>query len=128
MTRWANGQRQVLAFVHPLAGRQFVKGSIEPPETPAEAATRELAEESGIRVSGMPALLGTAAIGPEGQMWHFFDCAAPVLPDRWQHRTEDGGGLLFDFFWHPLTESPDSNWHPVFHEAHAVIRRLLGAA
>lgn len=117
----------MLAFIHPLAGRQFVKGSIEPDETPAEAAARELAEESGIHPMTPPVFRGTSTIGPDGQIWHFFDCPTTALPDHWQHWTEDGGGLLFDFFWHPLDDMPGSDWHPIFHEAHAVIRRLLGS-
>ncbi|WP_220185262.1 NUDIX domain-containing protein [uncultured Paracoccus sp.] len=125
MTRRVDGQWLVLAFIHPLAGRQFVKGGIERHETPAKAAIRELSEESGIRVMAPPVLLGTAPIGSEGRIWHFFDCPAPALPDRWQHRTEDRGGLLFDFFWHPLAKTPGQDWHPIFRDAHVTIRRLL---
>ena len=35
---------EILAFEHPLAGLQLVKGSIEPNETAAAAAVRELYE------------------------------------------------------------------------------------
>lgn len=123
--RLAGGRRQVLAFIHPHAGRQFVKGSIEPGETPGQAAARELAEESGIRLGAAPIPLGAFMIG--AQRWHFFDCPASNLPDRWQHRTEDGGGLLFDFFGHPPDEAAGREWDAIFHEAYTVIRRILGA-
>ncbi len=35
-------------FRHPLAGIQLVKGTVEPSENPADAARRELFEESGL--------------------------------------------------------------------------------
>ena len=35
-------------FRHPLAGIQLVKGTVEPSEKPADAARRELFEESGL--------------------------------------------------------------------------------
>jgi hypothetical protein len=35
----------------------------------------------------------------------------------WTHRTTDGGGLDFEFFWHPLISELDENWHPVFKRA-----------
>ena len=40
-------------FRHPLAGIQLVKGTVEPSENPADAARRELFEESGL-VSKQP--------------------------------------------------------------------------
>ncbi|MFT3757807.1 NUDIX domain-containing protein [Thauera sp.] len=47
-----DGEVGILAFQHPIAGFQIVKGSIEEGESPEEAAIRELAEESGVQ-SGM---------------------------------------------------------------------------
>ncbi|WP_374834663.1 NUDIX domain-containing protein [Paenochrobactrum pullorum] len=38
---------EVLAFIHPLAGKQFVKGTVEDAETARYAAEQELREESG---------------------------------------------------------------------------------
>jgi len=35
-------------FRHPLAGIQLAKGTVEPSESPADAARRELFEESGL--------------------------------------------------------------------------------
>jgi len=44
-----DGVLEVLAFRHPSAGNQFVKGTIEDGEPPPTAALRELREESGNR-------------------------------------------------------------------------------
>lgn len=52
------GDLEVLAFEHPLAGFQLVKGSIEQDESPAAAAVRELLEESGLKASSVSADLG----------------------------------------------------------------------
>lgn len=40
---------KILAFEHPLAGLQRVKGSVEPGESTALTAVRELKEEAGIQ-------------------------------------------------------------------------------
>ena len=42
------GRIEILAFRHPIAGCQLVKGTIEAGETIQTAAERELLEESGI--------------------------------------------------------------------------------
>ncbi|MDK2126529.1 NUDIX domain-containing protein [Parachitinimonas caeni] len=39
---------QILAFIHPLAGHQRVKGSLEPGEPSHYGAERELKEETGL--------------------------------------------------------------------------------
>ena len=39
---------QILAFRHPKAGTQLIKGTVEEDERPEAAVLRELAEESGI--------------------------------------------------------------------------------
>lgn len=115
----------VLAFRHPTAGCQFVKGTIDPGETPAQAALRELYEESGIRLDGTMHFIGKQTIGGQHQSWYFFAHAASGLADRWQHWTTDDGGHWFDFFWHPLRRPLDHRWHPTFHEAHRFITRRL---
>lgn len=48
--RVSRGRAEILAFGHPSAGNQFVKGSIETGEAAPRAAIRELQEESGIKV------------------------------------------------------------------------------
>lgn len=119
----------ILAFEHPHAGRQLVKGSIEAGETPEAAARRELFEESGLR-GNVVASLGVTQI--DGWEWHFVLFEPVNRPDNlligdetWVHHTEDGGGLDFAFFWYHVEEPPDERWHPIFHEALAFIRSRL---
>ncbi len=105
---------QVLAFEHPLAGRQLVKGTIEPGETPAQAAVRELLEESGVR-SRAVADLGAWESGYMGQIWSFHLCEAECsLPETWVYRTADDGGHEFRFFWQDLSAEPEGDWHQVY--------------
>lgn len=117
---------EVLAFEHPLAGLQLVKGGIEPGETPQAAALRELEEESGIVQAVARRHLGLWPSGYEGQVWSFHevsvDCA---LPQTWLHHAADDGGQVFRFFWHPLSEPASSQWHPVFAGALGFMRRQL---
>ncbi|MGM4986502.1 NUDIX domain-containing protein [Rhizobium sp. 11_C7_N12_5] len=115
--RMRDSGSEVLAFIHPSAGKQFVKGTIEPSETPLAAAERELWEESGLTALSPMALLGQCQIGPSRQLWHFFGCQAVGLPDTWQHLTADDHGHTFAFFWHPIDLPLDQDWHPIFHEA-----------
>lgn len=108
---------EVLAFTHPLAGKQFVKGTIENGETARQAAERELREESGLIVHSSMIFLGTQEIGIEGVPWHFFAYHSLSLPDAWLHATEDDFGHSFAFFWHSIHVPLDRDWHPIFHEA-----------
>jgi len=116
---------EVLVFRHPLAGMQLVKGTVEPGETAATAALRELVEEAGIaaRVVGP---LGSSSEIADGQLWHFFQCEADVLPESWVHHAEDDGGHDFAFSWWPLPRAPDAtSWHPVFIRALDHVRTAL---
>jgi 8-oxo-dGTP pyrophosphatase MutT (NUDIX family) len=117
---------EVLAFHHPLAGTQLVKGTIEPGETIEDAAVRELREESGIVATAI-SYLGTLEMCEPAQEWHLVICEAGSLPEGWRHRTSDGGGLDFSFFWHPLQREPDASWHPVFKRALVFINQHLGS-
>lgn len=47
------------------------------------------------------------------------------LPDHWEHYCEDDGGHVFQYFWHPLSLPPNSEWHPIFTDALTVIRETL---
>ncbi|OOV92200.1 NUDIX hydrolase [Pseudomonas sp. MF4836] len=117
---------QVLAFAHPLAGLQLVKGSLEPGEASAVAAVRELAEEAGIK-GEVIADLGLWVAPQTGQRWAFHQCrVAPDLPDTWTHFAADDGGHEFRFFWHPLASEPSAQWHPLFQGALAFLRQRLG--
>jgi 8-oxo-dGTP pyrophosphatase MutT (NUDIX family) len=115
---------EILAFIHPLAGRQLVKGTVEPGETVEAAAARELCEEAGIAGTQVTNRLGDAEIDA-GQRWHFLRMAVAELPDGWTHHCEDDSGHDFVFFWHPLASEPGSDWHPVFQRALAYIRNCL---
>lgn len=116
--RVENQEIQILAFVHPQAGRQLVKGTIEPGEEPAAAAVRELWEESGLRVTIAPRPLGVWEAEFAGQIWAFWLCQLnQPAPDQWQHWCNDDEGHTFNFFWHPLFQEPDERWHPLFQNA-----------
>jgi 8-oxo-dGTP pyrophosphatase MutT (NUDIX family) len=120
--RRAADRTEILAFRHPIAGRQLVKGTIEASETVQYAAERELLEESGIIGTAIE-YLGAAQMSEPEQEWHFVLCQVGPLPDAWTHRTGDEGGLDFEFFWYPIGQEPDETWHPLFKQALAFIER-----
>lgn len=118
----------VLAFRHPLAGCQLVKGTIEPGENPAAAALRELREESGLAGAEVLSHLGIWESGYQDQIWSFHLCQMQhELPEVWVHHTDDDGGHDFTFFWHPLAEPPGAEWHEVFQGALGYIRTALAS-
>lgn len=123
--RRINGALEILAFRHPTAGKQFVKGSVEDGEPLSAAALRELREESGYCPSAAPRFLGQAPIGTPPTTWSFFAVEATNLPDNWDHQTEDDFGHVFSFFWHPAALDLDDHWHPIFHEALRMIRQAI---
>lgn len=115
--RQHDGRTDILAFQHPLAGKQFVKGTVKPGEPPSIAAARELKEESGLILAAPLIFLGVHQIGVPRQDWHFYQGWSSGLPETWHHQTEDDFGHVFSFFWHPIETPLDDAWHPVFHEA-----------
>ncbi len=50
-------------------GWEFPGGSVEPGETPSEAAVREIAEELGCTIAVAPAPIGVSALGAGAQLW-----------------------------------------------------------
>jgi 8-oxo-dGTP pyrophosphatase MutT (NUDIX family) len=115
--------RQILAFEHPNAGRQLVKGGIEPGETLRAAALRELQEESGLGDAGIAQDLGTWDSGHRGHVWSLQLCTFPrPLPETWTHHCPDEGGQEFRFFWQDVHQSPQGSWKPQYQRALAAIR------
>lgn len=119
---------EVLAFRHPLAGLQLVKGTLEAGESTAAGAVRELAEEAGVEAEESR-FLGLWHSGFADQVWAFHECRVQMpLPERWTHFAADDGGHHFEFFWHALASPPSAQWHPLFQAALGFLRgRLLGA-
>ncbi|GHB50464.1 DNA mismatch repair protein MutT [Pseudovibrio japonicus] len=115
--RQQNHHVELLAFTHPLAGNQLVKGTIEVGEEPSAAAQRELNEESGLKLNARLHPIGSLPIGSDNHLWHFFAGHTSGLPQAWQHETLDDFGHTFSFFWHPLSNPLDQTWHRIFHEA-----------
>jgi len=114
---------EILAFEHPLAGFQLVKGTVETDELPLAAALRELYEEAGISEATFEQSLGVAKSNHQGQVWSFHVCKPhDDLPDTWIHRVSDDGGHDFRFFWQPLYDEPCEGWHKVFRWALGYIR------
>lgn len=121
-----NEKLEILAFRHPRAGSQLVKGTWEDGESGEEAALRELAEESGIENAVAVKPLGQMPFRRIRQHWHFYLCRVPnQLPESWTFYTEDGGGHLFDFFWHELNKPPGRGWHDDFKRALSFVRRKV---
>ncbi|PWB35181.1 DNA mismatch repair protein MutT [Pseudomonas sp. SDI] len=109
---------RLLLFHHPLAGVQLVKGTIEPGELPAQAALRELHEESGIATATVIRDLGCWNAEHEQQIWSFQLCQPHcALPAQWTHQTLDDHGHAFDFFWAAVDDLPLGECHPVFQRA-----------
>jgi 8-oxo-dGTP pyrophosphatase MutT (NUDIX family) len=117
---------EILAFRHPIAGFQLVKGTVEPGEGPIDAARRELAEESGITSLSSIEPKGIWESGHKEQFWHFYLCAVEQdLPESWSFFTSDGGGLNFDFFWFRIGDIPGEEWDPVFVRALSYIESSI---
>ena len=113
--REKNGLREILAFRHPSAGLQIVKGTIESGENSQVAALRELAEESGINLVSSCEFKGISDLITENQTWYFYHCIIDEdLKNAWDFFANDDGGINFSFFWFNLNEKPSNDWHPTF--------------
>jgi 8-oxo-dGTP pyrophosphatase MutT (NUDIX family) len=110
----------LLVFDHvtfPEAGTQVPAGTIVRGETPAEAAVREVREETGLGQFSNQACLGVSEFDarPSGKeevhRRHFFHL--PLLgsaPERWRHRdrnvSEPGSDAVeFELYWVRLSEA-----------------------
>jgi 8-oxo-dGTP pyrophosphatase MutT (NUDIX family) len=92
-------------------GVQLPAGGVDPGETPAQAAVREVFEETGLSLSGEAVHLGSCHwsgagwTGP-GQVWHYFQLtASPSTLDAWDHRVTGGEDtdMLFHLSFAPLS-------------------------
>jgi 8-oxo-dGTP pyrophosphatase MutT (NUDIX family) len=59
LTRTTPTRSELLLFEHPNAGIQIPAGTVNPGETPAQAATREVLEETGLKDVTISQYLGT---------------------------------------------------------------------
>lgn len=117
---------EVLVFRHPTHGVQFVKGTIEQGESAAQAAIRELAEETGIERGRVVRSLGTWYSDVNAHLWEFIEVAVEQdLSDTWAHTTHDDNGHTFHMQWHPLHAPATSDWHRPYRWALHFIQRAL---
>ena len=124
--RCNNNLVEILAFRHPIAGVQLVKGTIERDESAQQTAIRELREEAGLLNAVITGDLGTWETGYQDQIWSFHLCSIDTqLPDAWDYFTFDDGGHLFSFFWHPIDAELAEDWHEVFRGAITFVREAL---
>lgn len=110
-------ERKLLVFTHddvPLVevGVQVPAGTIEPGETPPDAAVREVAEETGLRTRVVRSLgierYDFRPTKPEVHERHFFHLEPEdgSLPERWSagepHPWGGGPSPAWTCFWIPL--------------------------
>ena len=123
--RLKNNKLELLAFEHPTAGNQLVKGNIKKDEPLEDACIRELEEESGIKAQVVKQL-GVWEPNFKKQVWgiclmHYDN----LLPDTWLFETKDDGGHTFRFFWQPLDQPLKGNWKEVYKHAFNYIKNSL---
>lgn len=126
VTRNVNNELEILLFKHPLTGIQLVKGTIEKDEEIVKAGLRELKEESGISQVKDTRYLGEWNNPYISQTWHFIHCELDIkLDDNWDFFTQDDGGHIFSFFWHPINESICDECDQMFKDAINYIKQLV---
>jgi len=80
---------------HPEAGTQIPAGGLERDEPPEAGTVREVLEETGLRLSAEPSLLGTHehpdGFGRPSRTYFFKVSAPPDAPDAWEHRVTGEG-------------------------------------
>lgn len=105
---------ELLVFDHVPddSGVQIPAGGVEAGETPAQAAIRELREESGLELDAPVHLCSYEWMAPmpgrsTRQVCHAFAFAAPsTTPDAWQKHADDH---LFSFRWAEVAR-PGLDW------------------
>jgi ADP-ribose pyrophosphatase YjhB (NUDIX family) len=86
-------------------GLEVPKGSVQPGEMPAQAAAREVWEESGLQELTLIKELGVTRWQDEEQHFFLFRADQP-LPDRFEHVVtgQDGDrGMRYQFRWIAVT-------------------------
>ncbi len=109
---------QLYVFRHaaPEPGFQVPKGSIQPGETPLQAAVREAYEESGFRFEHLH-FLGEVEMTDapwHDEHWHVFWAEAPTdAPEAFQHTVSGKGADQQMVFFYQLTPlaSPTLDWN-----------------
>lgn len=92
---------------YPEAGIQVPAGGVEPGEQPAQTATRELAEETGLTLETAPVYLQSRAWNSDApsMIRHYFWANVPLnTPDRWSHVVtagEQDQGIRFYLSFRP---------------------------
>jgi 8-oxo-dGTP pyrophosphatase MutT (NUDIX family) len=119
--------REILAFEHPRAGFQIVKGGINSGETPDAAALRELAEEAGIASAHVTADMGRSDGIVSGETWHFLRISCGPLPEQWHHDAVGDDGDRYRFFWHPLSNCRAPGFDVRYHHAMTYVARWIEA-
>ncbi|MYI86806.1 MAG: NUDIX domain-containing protein [Dehalococcoidia bacterium] len=99
-------ERELLVFEHAgiaEAGLQVPGGTVEGGETPLQAVSREVLEESGLPLGGWET---ATTFEVDGQLWRcYVTTPAMVLPDSWRCEPlgpERAQGLRFEYRWTPL--------------------------
>jgi len=86
-------------------GLEVPKGSVQPGETPAQAAVREVGEESGLTGLILIRELGVTLWQDEEQHFYLFK-TDQALPDRFEHVVtgQDGDrGMRYQYRWLEIT-------------------------
>ena len=114
LARQSENGLEILAFRHPFAGTQLVRGLIKDDENLQEAATRALIETSGISINGAPLSLGTSNGVVPRETWNFFLFICPPLAEEWEHHCIDDDGHNYKFFWQSVEEYLEGDWPAPF--------------